>query len=127
MTDPTGTELVINGDFSRGLNRWFFTDDNHVVWRMENQYLMIMFEGGLLGIAAFLSLHLAAMVGGLRAIRRGDRTGAIIVGALAAFLFSSLFDDLLEAPRIAALYYLVCFAGLNMLDNRDVSPFVPRV
>jgi len=125
LTDQAGTQLVTNGDFSRGLDRWFFTDDNHLVWRMKNQYLMILFEEGLLGIVAFLTLHVAAMLGGLRAIWRGDRMGAIIVGALAAFLFSSLFDYLLEAPRIAALYYLVCFAGLTMLDDRHDSRATP--
>ena len=37
-----------------GSTRWFFTDDNHAIWRMENQYLMSFFETGALGLAAFL-------------------------------------------------------------------------
>ena len=35
-----GHDILANGNFSRGTERWYFTDDQHLVWRIENQYLM---------------------------------------------------------------------------------------
>ena len=45
MLDPHGRDILANGDFSRGTERWYFTDDQHMIWRIENQYLMSFFEG----------------------------------------------------------------------------------
>ena len=117
LTDAAGHNVIANGDFSHGVERWFFTDDNHLVWRMKNQYLMILFESGLLGIASFITLIGAALWGALRAMGRGERMGAAIAASLVAFLCSGLFDYLLEAPRIATLFYLVCFLGLTIGES----------
>lgn len=124
LIDPAGQDIIDNGDFTQGVQRWYFTDDNHLVWRMKDQYLMILFESGLLGLLSFFVLVGTAAWGALRAIRRGEQMGAAIAASLAAFLCSCLFDYLLEAPRIAALFYLVCFIGLTMWD--DDSARAPR-
>ena len=29
MFDPQGHDILANGDFSRGTERWYFTDDQH--------------------------------------------------------------------------------------------------
>ena len=47
LTDNHGNPLLANGDFADGLDRWIFTDDSHVSWRMLNQYLMLFFETGI--------------------------------------------------------------------------------
>jgi hypothetical protein len=112
LTDAAGHELLANGDFSDGLSRWLFTDDSHVSWRMLNVYLMLFFETGVLGLAAYLALAGFAMTGGLAAARAGVAGAAPVVGAVAAFLISGLFDNVLEAPRIATLFFLVCICGL---------------
>ena len=39
LTGSNGDNLVANGDFSQGLRRWFFHDDSHQAWRIQNQYL----------------------------------------------------------------------------------------
>ncbi len=112
LTDAAGHELLANGDFSDGLSRWLFTDDSHVSWRMLNVYLMLFFETGVLGLAAYLALAGFAMMGGLAAARAGVAGAAPVVGSVAAFLVSGLFDNVLEAPRIATLFFLVCICGL---------------
>jgi O-antigen ligase len=118
MLDPAGHNIVVNDNFSRGTEHWYFSDDEHRVWRMKNQYLMSLFEGGALGLAAFVLLAVTALVGAARAIGRGERLGAVIAGSLAAFLCSSAFDYLLEAPRLAALFYMIAFSGLMMMQPR---------
>jgi O-antigen ligase len=121
MFDPQGHDILANGDFSRGTERWYFTDDQHMIWRIKNQYLMSWFEGGALGLAAFVLLAGTALAGAARAMRRGDRMAATVAGSLAAFLCSCAFDYLLEAPRLSALFYLVAFIGLTMLKPASSS------
>lgn len=117
LTNKQGQNIIANGDFARGVEQWYFTDDNHLVWRMKNLYLMILFESGILGLLSFVLLVGGAVYGAFLAMRRGERIGAAIVASLAAFLCSGLFDHLLEAPRLAALFYLICFVGLTMWDG----------
>jgi hypothetical protein len=120
MFDSQGHEILANGGFTRGTERWYFTDDQHVIWRIHDQYLMSFFEGGALGLTAFLLLAGTALLGAVRALGRGDRMAAAVAGSLAAFLFSGAFDNLLEAPRLSALFYIVAFAGLALAEKRTV-------
>jgi hypothetical protein len=102
-TDAAGRPVLANADFAHGLDRWLITDDNHLSWRMKNVYLMLFFETGLFGVAAYLALCGAAMTAGLS----GGLYGTAITGSVAAFLVSGLFDHVLEAPRIATLFFLI--------------------
>ncbi len=65
LTDAAGRELIANGDFAQGMAHWFYSDDVHTVWRIENQYLMTLFEEGALGLGA-----LALLMGALRTMGR---------------------------------------------------------
>lgn len=124
LTNPAGTNLLRNGDFSQGIDFWFFTDDNHVLWRIFNQYLTSFFEGGLLGVAALILLLAGGLAGTMRALARGEGEAASLAGALAAFAVSGLFDAPLEAPRLAFLVYLIAFTALAL--GRPPCP-VPQI
>jgi hypothetical protein len=117
LADSAGREVLANGDFSRGLARWFYSDDYHTVWRIENQYLMTFFEGGALGLAAFLLVAVAGLRGATRALARGDMMAPAFAASLAAFLASALFDCPLDVPRLSALFYLTAFAAMGMGEN----------
>jgi hypothetical protein len=122
LTDDAGRTLLANGDFSHGLDRWIFTDDSHISWRMFNQYLMLWFETGALGVAAFLALAGLAVAGGVRATWYGAVTGAAVAGSVVGFLVSGMFDNVLEAPRLATLFFLVCLCGLVQWEDRRHRP-----
>jgi O-antigen ligase len=122
LTDDAGRPMLVNGDFRRGLDRWLFTDDSHVSWRMLSQYLMLWFETGVLGLAAFAALTGLALAGGLRGLSGGWVSGAAVAGAVAGFMISGLFDNVLEAPRVAALFFLVCWCGLIHWEARPIEP-----
>ena len=112
LTDRAGRTILANGDFAHGLDRWLPTDDDHAIWRIENQYLMTLFEEGALGLAAWLLLAAAALGASWRAAARGDGVAPALAAAVAAVLASSVFDCPLEVPRLAALFYLIAFAAL---------------
>jgi hypothetical protein len=117
MLDDRGHDLLVNGDFSHGTERWYFTDDDHLVWRIENQYLMTFFEGGVLGLTALILLVAAALLGAVRGIARGEPMAACIAASLTGFLVCCIFDCLLDAARLATLFYLIAFCGLTMLSR----------
>jgi VanZ family protein len=127
MLDPQGHDILANGDFSRGTERWYFTDDQHLIWRIENQYLMSLFEGGALGLASFVLLVGTALVGAVRAIGPSDRMAAAVAASLVAFLCSAGFDYLLGVPRLAALFYIIVFCGLTMMQSPPRGPAVSAI
>ena len=55
-------DLISNGAFEDGLDHWFVTSDVHLAWRVHNTPLQIAFEQGVLGVAAWLAMILAAIV-----------------------------------------------------------------
>jgi hypothetical protein len=122
LEDASGRNILADADFSQGLARWFFTDDNHAIWRIENQYLMSFFETGALGLAAFLLFAGAGLLGACRAIVRGETGAAALAASLAAFLWSSLFDCPLGVPRLAILFTLIAGAGLLLLRAPPADP-----
>jgi O-antigen ligase len=83
---------------------------------------MSLFEGGLLGLVSFILLAAAAVAGAVRAMAQGNRMAAAVAASLLAFLCSSVFDCLLEAPRLSALFYIVVFTGLGMLARHEAAP-----
>ena len=114
LIDPAGANLLRNGDFAESTRFWFFTDDNHVLWRIFNQYLTSFFEGGLLGVIALVLLLTTGLTAAIRALSRGEYLAAPLAGALSAFTVSCLFDAPLEAPRLALLFYLIAFIALGL-------------
>ena len=120
LRDRKGHDLLENSDFTRGMERWYFTDDQHTAWRIKNQYLMTLFEEGALGLAAFLLLLGTALVRATVAAWRGDAMGAILGASLTAFLCSCLSDAELEAPRLAMLFFLIAFVSL-LISIRGLS------
>lgn len=127
VVDGGGRSLLVNGDFAHGLDRWLFTDDSHVSWRILNVYLMQVFETGVLGLGALLAVVGMALAGAARAVRRGDPMGGAVIGSILSFLVSGMFDAVLEAPRLTTLFLLVCCAGLMLWEerpaqNRSISP-----
>jgi O-antigen ligase len=116
LTDDQGWDVLVNGDFRHGMDRWTFTDDSHLGWRMKNLYLMLAFETGIVGLLAFAAASALAIGGGVRALRRGETTGAAVIGSVVASLVSGLFDNVLEAPRLATLILLVAVSGLVLWE-----------
>ena len=124
MLDPLGHDILANGDFSRGTERWYFTDDQHLIWRIKNQYLMSLFEGGVLGLVSLMLLAGTALAGAMRAMGRGSRMAAPVAPSLLPFLCSGVFDYLLEGPRLAALFYMIAFYGLAIMRTEPQATTV---
>jgi VanZ family protein len=124
LAGSDGRNVLANADFVDGTTRWLFTSDYHLDWRIKNLYLATWFDSGVLGLLALMVVVATSMAEACRAVVRGDRWGAPIIGALVALLVSGVFDDVFEAPRLACLYVLVILLGLTLGGPRIRAPRV---
>lgn len=124
FTDRDGRELLANGDFAQGMTRWFLTDDDHAIWRIENQYLTTFFEEGALGLAALVLLAAVALRAALRAAKRGNATAPALAAALAAFLGERTLrlSPRSPPPRRPLLPHRLRRIGGRCGDNRRARP-----
>lgn len=117
---PNGRDLIANGAFSAGLDRWFLVSDfEHLAWHAKNIYLHFFIEQGLFGLAAFMALAGLALASSARAAWRGDPVAIILLPTLLSFLLVGLFGTLIDMPPVATLFYLLVFAGLGISPRDD--------
>jgi hypothetical protein len=111
-----GSELLVNGDFSANTDRWFFAADDLATWRIENMWLMTLFEQGVLGVVALALVVMVTLVGLLRRITGGPAAeagpAAVLLASLGGFLTVGLAHGLVDAPRPMTMFYLLLFAAL---------------
>jgi hypothetical protein len=116
-----GSELVRNGDFSNGMDRWFFTSDFHLAWHFENLWLQVYFEQGLIGVALLIGLTACAFGALFR--RRSERNFPVpaLAAALVGFLTVGVVNSLLDVPRIATMFYLLVMMAILHFPRREAT------
>jgi hypothetical protein len=109
-----GSELLINGDFESGIDRWFgYYDFNHLPWHIKNLLVHAYFELGAAGLLFFALLILAALINTARTAPHNGFAFALFVSLL-GFLAVGGFGTLIDSPRIAFLFYLVLLVSLEL-------------
>lgn len=113
LTGPDGRNLLANGDFSNGMQRWFFSSDrDHMPWHAKNLLVNVLFDQGYVGLALFLILAVGALwrlnLGTARTHELSPYLSASIVG----FLVVGMFDSLMDVPRLALIYDLLLISSL---------------
>ena len=109
LLDEAGRDLLVNGDFSRGMERWFFTSDRyHLAYHAKNIGLHLLVEQGLVGVAVCSLALLLALAKAWRAGRLAPVHGAAAAG-LVGFLGVAAFDSQIDDPQLALLFFLVVF------------------
>src|SRR5206468_4707868 len=107
-----GVALIENGDFSSGLSRWLFTSDHdHLPWHAKNLFLNILFDEGIVGLALFTALLAAALISAVLAART-QPAAPFFAASMVGFVVVGLFDSLVDAARVAFLFYWVALAAM---------------
>ncbi|HUY04954.1 MAG TPA: hypothetical protein VMV33_16880 [Rhodocyclaceae bacterium] len=123
LIDGNGADQLRNGDFSRAGDFWFFTSDHyHLPWHIENLFINLLFDQGILGLTAFVVLCLAATARVLRYAGYWPQA-PYFLASLAGFVAVGSLNSLIDVPRLATIFYLVCFA---MIVIRPGSPAASR-
>ena len=111
-----GNELLSNGDYRRGLDRWFFSTDVDPPWHIHSLPVAVLFDQGWFGVGAWTLLVVTALYRGARRAWQGDRHAAAALAALAAFLVSGSLNTLIDEPRF--LFLLLLITGLCCCATR---------
>jgi hypothetical protein len=113
LVDGQGRELLDNGDFEAGLAHWYFTSDRwHLPWHAKNAAVHLLFEQGVLGLAAWLVALGVALWRLTLGAARGRPLAAPLAAALVGVAVVGAVDSLFDMPRVAFL--LTCLLTLAL-------------
>jgi VanZ family protein len=122
LQTATGSDLLINGDFSRGMDRWFFTVDNDKPWHIWSLPTQVVFDQGWLGLVT-LSLFVAISLWRAgRATWRGDAMAGAMLTSSVGFLVIGSLDSLVDSPRLLLLFLML----LWVCGRDELSPRATR-
>jgi hypothetical protein len=116
-----GADLLDNGDFSRGMARWYFSSDrHHMPWHTKGLGVHVLFEQGLVG-ATLLSLMLLVALGRLSfGAARNHELAPPLLAALVGVMAVGLIDSLLDMPRVGLVIYLLLGLALVLQPDRPL-------
>jgi hypothetical protein len=120
LQDEGGVELLANGDFSAGMDRWFFATDVDPPWHIHSLPVAVWFDQGAFGALAWSLVIFSCGIAAWRLCR--ERRAALPAAAVAAaaFLISGSLNTLIDEPRFLMLL-LVCLwlATLSAAPSRS--------
>jgi hypothetical protein len=117
--------VLRNADFSEDLARWFpVAKDYFVPWHIDNLYLELLIEQGLLGLAAFTLLLGGALAALLFSPQRALPSAPYLAASLVGAMIVGLVSSVLDMPRVAFLLYLLAFVSVELGTSRS-EPFSP--
>jgi hypothetical protein len=108
LRSAQGANLLVNANFTQGLAHWQGTAQSYFLpWHIDNLFLELLIERGLIGLLVFGALLGAALwyltLGAARHLPLAPYQAAALTAALCVGLSGSLLD----VPRVAFLLYLL--------------------
>lgn len=127
LTSWRGQALASNGDFSAGLSHWFPAAQSYFVpWHLDNLFLEILVERGVLGLLACLVLVGYALWHLVLGQARLTPLAPYLAASLVAVLVVGLVSSVMDVPRVAFLFFLLLFVSLegarSTADQRTKPP-----
>jgi hypothetical protein len=115
LVGDAGPNLLRNGDFSEGLAHWFPVARNYFVpWHIDNFYLELLIEQGLVGMTVMLLL-LGKALAALCSTRLRDLPAApYLAASLAGALLVGTVSSLLDVPRVAFLLFFLALISIEL-------------
>jgi len=119
LRDAQGRELLRNGDFARGADEWFWSEDGHWQWHTANLAVNILFDQGWLGLLAVGTLIWVTVVRLSHQVLAGDEFSAIYLASIVGFLVTGVTVSTFDQPRLSFAFYVICLAVLCPSVTRD--------
>lgn len=109
LQEADGADLIQNGNFSQGLDHWFFSIAGtlHAHWRTHNLFVGELFDLGWIGLVTLSALLAAAAAKAAKDAWLGDSISAASLAALCGFVVGGLFDTQIDSPRFLLLLLLM--------------------
>ena len=107
-----GRSLLQNGDFAAGMAHWLPAAQVYFLpWHIDNLYLELLIERGVVGMLLLLGLTAAVLWRLLRQTDPGDTAAPFIAASLCGVLSVGLVSSVLDVPRVALLVALLLALG----------------
>ena len=116
--------LLANGDFSAGLDYWFFYNDfAHLPWHVKNIYVQSWYDNGWIGLVLFLVLGLSVLFLPFSRNCSSSLYVAFATAVVAMALFG-LFGSPLDSARVSWIFYFYLF--ISLLRPKEPVVLVPH-
>lgn len=113
LLDPRGQQVLRNTDFSSGLSHWMRAAQGHFLpWHMDNLYLEVLIERGIVGILILGGFALWAAQSLRRGLIRRRPLALALAGSLFAMGTLGLVISVTEVPRVAFILLLLLWVSL---------------
>jgi hypothetical protein len=119
LVDTQSNNKLVNGDFSKGTDRWYFAAEKHHPWHILNLWVHVFFDQGLVGLILFVLLIVTSCYNAIKKLP-SDPFSTIFLTSLSAFMVVGWVDSSFDAPRITLLFFLIvacCLANVADLPN----------
>jgi hypothetical protein len=114
LAGQDGHDLLANGDFGKGMDRWFFSADVDLPWHIWSLPVAVLFEMGWLGVGALGGVVLLAL-GRMGYYAFGEKATVLgpWIGALLGLGVLCIVDSVGDGPRMLMLGWIVisCLGG----------------
>ena len=124
LSSVNKNNLITNGNFSKGMNHWFFTADDHIPWRTENLWVQILFDQGWLGLITFNLILLYTIIYLLRQLHKQDYYSAVTLASLTGFLVVGVIDSPFDTPNITLLFFLIIVISFIKREKKKNSGII---
>lgn len=121
LIDSVGKNQIINGDFSKSLDHWFFTTEKHHPWHILNLWVQVFFDQGGLGFVIFALLMLLCVYHLCKTLPK-NLFSIIFLAALCAFNVVGWVDSPFDAPRITLLFCLIVICSVADIFQPSTMP-----
>lgn len=122
LTGRDGRELLVNGDFVQGLAHWFPAARAYFLpWHIDNLYLELLIERGVLGLLLCLAMLGAAMWCLVFGPARREPLAPYLAASLSGVALVGLVSSVMDVPRVAFLLFLFAFFALRLGRRPEVA------
>lgn len=134
LRNGRGEDLIFNGDFSKGYDRWFFVSDDHQVWHIKNLFVQLFFDQGFLGVISFTLFFLTVLIRTVKLYHHQDLLWAGFISSFSGLLITACCVSMFDFPRVTMLFFMNCFIVLkketrdspNLVTPPEMSPFTTQ-
>lgn len=120
LAGPDRVELLANGDFSRGMARWFPSAQGHYVpWHIDSLYLELLIERGLVALLAFLVCMAAVLLRLVGPVGRDIAIAPFLAASLCGGMCVGLVSSVMDVPRVAFLLLLLMLFAFEITRQRS--------
>ncbi len=115
LQGPSGRQLLDNGMFERALAGWMPAAQSYFLpWHIDNLYLEVLIERGLITLLALVSLLLWAWWRLLFGRARAHALAPYLAASISGVMLVGLVSSVMDVPRVAFLFLLLLLTAFNL-------------